>query len=83
VVDQGPFADSLDRYAGRPGYDLRDEDLGGRPGRVVRFRSDDGATYTVCAQVPDLDRLTVVVTADRSVPEQVPLEIVRSIRQST
>lgn len=82
LVDTGPFADPLDRYDGLPHFRESTEQISGHRARVVRFSVDDGSTYTVAAHIPELDRLTVVVRAAREVPDEVALQIIRSIRQT-
>lgn len=80
IVDQGPFADRLDSHAGRPEYQEEVKPVAGTSGRTIFFRSPQGGTYTVAIHLPAPKHVTVVVQADASVPEQVPRDIVESLR---
>ena len=79
LVDQGPFAPSLDADVGRPGYQEEALQVGGSPARLITYDEDDGR-FTTALEIAGPHRTTVVVRADRSVPRQVPLEIVRSVQ---
>src|SRR5262245_65391291 len=70
VVDQGPFAPSLDADVGRP--ELREVavEVGGLPARLVTFDDEEGASSTTAVEVAAPRRITVVVRADRGVPRQ-------------
>jgi hypothetical protein len=83
LVDQGPFAPSLDADVGRPGFREVAAEAGGSPARLVIFDDEGGASYTTAIEVAAPRRITVVVRADSSVPRQVPLEIVQSVRPLT
>lgn len=80
LVDQGPFASSLESDAGRPGYREDVRAVGRGTGRVISYRDPAAGTYTVAVHVSEPRRATVVVRADETVPERVPLEIVDSLR---
>ncbi|MGW3353723.1 hypothetical protein ACWDA3_61550 [Nonomuraea rubra] len=79
VIDQGPFAPSLDVNVGRPEFGAVQTEVGDSPARLINFENEDGA-YTTAVEVAAPVRMTVVVRADGSVPRQVPLEIVRSVQ---
>jgi hypothetical protein len=79
LVDQGPFAPTLDADVGRPGFREERTDVGGSRARIVTYDEDDGS-FTTALEIAAPHRATVVVRADSSVPRQVPLEIVRSVQ---
>jgi hypothetical protein len=79
LVDQGPFAPSLEADVGRPGYREEPTEVGGSPARLVTF-DEDGGSFTTALEIAPPNRATVVVRADSSVPRQVPLDIVRSVQ---
>jgi hypothetical protein len=87
VVDQGPFADPLTTYQGRPGSRSRQETIDGRPARIVSFLEGDG-TRVVAAHFPGTQAgaaagkpLTIVVRVDPAVRrEEVAFDIIRSLR---
>jgi hypothetical protein len=80
LVDQGPFAPSLDADVGRAGFREVAAEMGGSPARLVTFDEEGGGSYTTAVEVAAPRRITVVVRADSSVPRQVPLEIVHSVQ---
>ena len=80
ILDQGPFADPLETYVGRPGYEEGLREVAGSTARVVSFRTPEDGTYTVAAHVPRPKPLSVVVRADTSVPEHVPGDIIESVQ---
>ena len=80
LVDQGPFAPSLDADVGRPGFREVATEVGGSSARLVTFDDEGGASYTTALEVTAPQRITVVVRADSDVPRQVPLEIVHSVQ---
>jgi hypothetical protein len=80
MVDKGPFADRLDSYAGRPEYREEIKDVAGMTSRMISFRSPERGTYTMATHLPEPHHLTIVVQSDISVPEQVPREIIESLR---
>ncbi len=80
IVDQGPFADPLNSYAGHPGFWEEIKDVAGTPSRMISFRSPDLSTYTVAIHLLAPKHVTVVVQADDSVPKRVPKEIVESLQ---
>jgi len=80
IVDQGPFADRLDSYAGYPGYREEVTEIAGMAGRTITFRSPDGGAYTLAIHISAPKQVTVVVTADDSVPEWVPRGIIASLQ---
>ena len=80
IVDQGPFANRLDSYAGHPEYQEMIKDVSGTTSRTISFQSPDRGTYTVATHLAAPKHVTVVVQADASVPEQVPREIIESLR---
>jgi len=80
LVDEGPFASSLEFDAGRPGYREEVRAVGGGTGRVVSYRDPDGGSYTIAVHVSEPRRVTVVVRAEEAVPERVPLRIIESVR---
>jgi hypothetical protein len=79
LVDQGPFAPSLDADVGRPGYREEPTEVGGTPARLVTF-DEPGGSFTTALEIAPPNRATVVVRADGSVPRHVPLDIVRSVQ---
>jgi hypothetical protein len=80
IVDQGPFADRLDSYAGHPEFREEIKDVAGTTSRAIYFRSPDRGTYTVATHLPEPRQVTVVVQADASVPERVPRGVIESLR---
>lgn len=80
LVDQGPFADQLSSYVGRPDYRVEATEIAGAAARIVSFRTPEEKTYTVAVHVPHLNRATVVVRAADSVPEQVARAIIQSVK---
>jgi hypothetical protein len=80
LVDQGPFAPSLDADVGRPGFRELAAEVVGSPARLITFDDDEGGSYTTAIEVAAPQRITVVVRADRSVPRQVPFQIVHSVQ---
>lgn len=80
IVDQGPFANRLDSYAGHPEYQEKIKEVAGTTSRTISFQSPDRGTYTVAIHLPAPKHVTVVVQADAYVPEQVPREIIESLR---
>jgi hypothetical protein len=80
IVDQGPFADRLDSYAGHPEYQDGITDVAGTISRRISFRSPDRGTYTVATHLTAPRHVTVVVQAEDSVPERVPKEIIDSLQ---
>src|SRR5215211_3306988 len=66
LVDQGPFAPSLDADVGRPGFSEVPAEVGGSPGRLVTFVSESGTSYTTAVEVAAPRRVTVVVRAGSS-----------------
>jgi hypothetical protein len=80
LVDQGPFADRLDRHVGRAGYEEKVGEVAGSAARIVSFRRPEERAYVVAAHLPAPHHVTVVVQADESVPDHVPREIVESVR---
>jgi hypothetical protein len=79
VVDQGPFADSLDAQGAAPGAGTETVTIAGRSARLLSTPAE-GGRHTVAVHVPELDRLTVAVHAGDTVPRHVPREIIDSIR---
>jgi hypothetical protein len=79
IVDQGPFAPSLDADVGRPQFRQEDIEISGSPARLVTY-DDDPASYVTAVEVDALLRVTVVVRAQHFVPRELPLQIVRSLR---
>jgi hypothetical protein len=80
IIDQGPFADRLDSYAGHLEFREEIKDVAGMTSRTISFQRPDRGTYTVATHIPAPKHVTVVVQADASVPEQVPREIIKSLR---
>ena len=80
IVDQGPFADSLDGYASHPESQEVIEEVSGTSGRTIACRSHDRDTYTVATHLPAPNNVTVVVQANAFVPEPVPRKIIESLR---
>jgi hypothetical protein len=80
IVDQGPFADRLDAYVGNPEYREEMRNIAGTTARTIFFRRPDRGTYTMAVHLTAPKLVTVVVHADKSVPEQVPGEIIESLR---
>jgi len=80
IVDQGPFADRLDSYAGSPEFREEIKDVAGTTSRAISFRSPDRGTYTVATHLPAPRHVTVVVQADASVPERVPRGVIESLQ---
>ena len=80
VVDQGPFANRLDSYAGLPDYREESRDAGGMTARIVSFRSADGRSFTAAIHLPAPKSATVIVEADADIPPEVPAEIIDSLR---
>ena len=80
IVDQGPFTDRLDSYAGHPEFRETISDVAGTTIRTISFRSPDRGTYTVAAHLPAPRHVTITVQADLSVPERVPRGIIDSLR---
>ena len=79
LVDQGPFAPSLDADVGRPGFHEASELVNGWPARLVTY-NDESATSTTALEVAGPQRVTVVIRATSDVPREVPLEIARSVQ---
>lgn len=79
LVDQGPFAPSLDADAGRPGRQEVPVVVGGHPARLVTF-DDDTTSYTTALEVAGPQRVTVFIHARGDVPREVPLEIAHSVQ---
>jgi hypothetical protein len=93
VIDQGPFADPLTTYQGRPGSRSRQETIDGRLARIVSFVEGNG-TRVVAAHFPGARAgasagkgaaagkpLTIVVRVDPAVlREEVAFDIIRSLR---
>jgi hypothetical protein len=80
IVDQGPFADRLDGYVGNPGYREEMRNMAGATARTIFFQRPDRGTYTMAVHFTAPKLVTVVIHADKSVPEQVPKEILESLR---
>ena len=80
IVDQGPFANRLDAYAGLPDYQQQKTDVAGTMGRTVSFRSPEQDTSTIAVHVPAPKLVTVVVEAKPDVPKQVSEQIINSLR---
>jgi len=80
IVDQGPFADSLDSHAGHLEYQEEFKDIAGTTSRTISFRSHDRGTYTLATYLPAPTHVTVVVQADAYVPGWVLREIIESLR---
>ena len=80
IVDQGPFANRLDAYAGLPDYQQQNKDFGGTTARTISFRTPERGTSTVAIHVPAPKFVTVVVEADSDVPKQVSEQIINSLR---
>ena len=80
TVDQGPFASRLDADVGRPAYREGYKDIGGTRSRTVFFRSADGRSFTTGLHVPAPKHVTVVIQADKSVPEEVATAIRDSVQ---
>ena len=80
IVDQGPFAPSLDADVGRPQFRQEAIEISGSPARLVNYDDDDGASYVTAVEVDAPRRVTVVVRAEHSVPRELPLRIVQSLR---
>lgn len=80
IIEQGPFADRLESQAGRPEYQEEIKNVAGTTSRTIFFRSPDHGTYTMATHLSAPKYVTVVVQADASVPEQVPREIIESLR---
>jgi hypothetical protein len=76
IVDRSPFADPLDRYAGRPEYSSSSGRIGDTTARVVSFRAEDG-TRVVGARLP---ALTAVVHLAPDADPEIALRILRSIQ---
>ena len=79
TVDQGPFASRLDADVGRPDYREGVQDVGGTRSRTIFFRSGDGQSVTTGVHVPAPKRVTVVIQAGKSVPEEVATAIRESV----
>lgn len=80
IVDQGPFANRLDSYAGHPEYQQDSKEVDGTAARTISFRSPERGTSTVAIHVPAPKYVTVVVEAEPDVPRQVSEEIINSLR---
>ena len=80
IVDQGPFVDRLDSYAGRPEYQEMNNEVAGTASRTISFQNPNRGAYTVATHLPAPKYVTVVIQADAHVPEQVPREIIESLR---
>lgn len=80
IVDQGPFANRLDSFAGLPEYRQESREVSGTTGHAVSFRSPDRGTSTTAIHLPAPKFATVVVEAEPQVPPQVPPQIIDSLR---
>jgi hypothetical protein len=86
-VDVSLFSDSLTSYKNQSHYISFNEEIAGRPVKIVSFDKEDG-THVVAAHFADLDvsnddrrqKLTVVVESGRAIGTEIPLRIIRSIR---
>ena len=68
IVDRGPFADRLDGYESKRGFERRVQRISGEDATVVRFLTDDGSTIVGGArftETPSHAALTFVVHVDR------------------
>lgn len=82
TIDQGPLADPLTSYEGRPDARVSETTIDGRPARVVSFRLEDGrylAAAHLEGQGADGIGLTISVVGAEPVGEEVPLLIVESV----
>jgi hypothetical protein len=80
LVDQGPFAPSLDADTGRPGLHEVPVVVGGYPARLVTFDDNDMTSYTTALEVAGPQRVMVFIRARSDVPREVPLEIAHSVQ---
>jgi hypothetical protein len=83
VVDEGPLADPLTLYEERPDALVTEETIGGRAARVVSFTLEDGAPFAAAhfsAENAAAAPLTISVTGRGEQGEDVPLQVLRSVR---
>jgi hypothetical protein len=82
-VDNGPFADRLDSYAGSDEYSDRIATFAGATGRLVSCRARDGRTHITAFHARTPRVFTVVTHADGAVPPSVVEDIFHSLRLSS
>jgi hypothetical protein len=79
ILDAGPFADPLTGYASKPGFERRQETIGGEPAEIVTF-TDESGTRVLGTRLPG--PLTAVVHAAPGVDPEVALRMLRSLRRT-
>ena len=82
TIDQGPLADPLASYEGRPDARVGETTIGGRPARVVSFQLEDGRHLAAAyfeGRGAGSTALTISIVGARSVGEEVPLLMVESV----
>lgn len=82
-VDDGPFADRLDSYAGSDGCTERIAMFGGATGRFVSCRARDGRAHITAFHACTPRVFTVSTQADPAVPHSVVEDIFHSLQLSS